>query len=127
SLTDWWQLKSGYTYLKKNLRFKPDSRDPFGVQAAGNDPHHQFSVRSLMNLRDNVDLDLVIRSVDNLPNPDVPGYVTMDARLGWKILKNTELSVSGFNLFDDRHPEFGAFPARSEIDRTYYLKMLWNF
>lgn len=126
SLNDWWQFKAGYSYLKKNLRFETDSGDPFGVQAAGNDPHHQFSARSIMNLWHNVDLDVIVRSADNLPNPAIPGYVTMDARLGWKALKNTELSVSGFNLFDDRHPEFVNSPI-SEIDRTFYVKMLWNF
>jgi iron complex outermembrane receptor protein len=126
-ISDWWQLKAGYTYLQKNLRFKPGSGDILGVQAAGNDPHHQFSARSIMNLWHNIDLDLVLRTVDNLPNPNVPGYVTMDTRLGWKVLKNTELSVSGFNLLDDRHPEFGNVPGRSEIDRTFYVKVLWNF
>lgn len=126
-INDWWQLKAGYTYLEKNLRLKAGSGDPFGVQAAGNDPHHQFSARSIMNLWHNIDLDFVVRTVDNLPNPGVPGYVTMDTRLGWKVLKNREPSVSGFNLLDHRHPEFGITPGRSEIDRTFYVKMLWTF
>jgi len=126
-ISDWWQIKAGYTYLRKDLRFKPGSGDTSGVQAAGNDPSHQFSVRSIMNLAHNVDLDFALRSVDSLPSPGVPSYVALDGRLGWKISKGTEVSLSGFNLLDKRHPEFGAAPARSEIGRTFYVKMLWNF
>ncbi|MGB7541431.1 MAG: TonB-dependent receptor [Burkholderiales bacterium] len=126
-ISDWWQLKAGYTYLRKDLRFKPGSGDTSGVQAAGNDPSHQFSVRSIMNLTHNVDLDFALRSVDSLPSPSVPGYVALDGRLGWKISKGTEVSLSGFNLLDERHPEFGAAPARSEIGRTFYVRILWNF
>ncbi|MGP1678860.1 MAG: TonB-dependent receptor plug domain-containing protein [Burkholderiales bacterium] len=126
-ISEWWQLKAGYTYLRKDLRFKPGSGDTSGVQAAGNDPSHQFSVRSMMNLGHNVDFDVALRSVDSLPNPAVPSYVALDGRLGWKISKGTEVSLSGFNLLDKRHPEFGAAPARSEIGRAFYVKMLWNF
>jgi iron complex outermembrane receptor protein len=126
-ISDWWQLKAGYTYLRKDLRFKPGSGDTSGVRAAGNDPSHQISVRSIMNLAHNVDLDFVLRSVDSLPDPGVPGYVELDGRVSWNISKSTEVSLSGFNLLDKRHPEFGAAPARSEIGRTFYVKMLWNF
>lgn len=126
-ISDWWQLKAGYTYLKKDLRFKPGSGDTYGVQAAGNDPAHQFSVRSIMNFAHNVNLDFALRSVDSLPNPGVPAYVALDARLGWKIAKGTELSLSGFNLLDNRHPEFGALSARSEIGRKIDARILWQF
>ena len=33
------------SYLKKKLRFKPDSGEVSGLQGAGNDPAHQFSTR----------------------------------------------------------------------------------
>ncbi len=126
-INDWWQLKAGYTYLKKNLHLKPGSGDLSGVRGAGNDPDHQFSVRSMMRLAQKVDLDFALRSVDNLPNPAVPGYVVLDGRLGWKISEDAELSLSAFNLLDKRHPEFGTLPMRSEIGRTLYVKILWNF
>jgi iron complex outermembrane receptor protein len=64
--------------------------------------------------------------VDQLPNPHVPGYVTLDARLGWRFAKDLEISLAGFNLFDRRHPEFGIGPNRSEVPRQVYVKMLWK-
>jgi iron complex outermembrane receptor protein len=124
---DWWRVSAGYNYLNKNLRFKRGSRDSTGVRAAGNDPEQQFSARSVMNLPYNLELDAALRWVDRLPNPNVPSYVALDARLGWTVSKSVELSVAGFNLTDRRHAEFGAAPTRSELRRTYYLRLLWNF
>lgn len=124
---DWWQLKAGYNYLEKELRFTSDSRDVTGVQAAGNDPAHQFSVRSAMNFANRTEFDASLRSIGALPNPDVPAYVALDARLGWQVAKNFEVSLAGFNLLDKRHPEVGALPARSEIRRNIYARILWKF
>lgn len=126
-VSDWWELKAGYAYLRKNLRFKPGSGDTMGVQAAGNDPRHQVSIRSTMNLGQRADLDFALRAVDRLPNPAIPGYVVLDGHLAWKIFKGTELSLSVFNLLDKRHPEFGPASTRSEIGRTFYAKMLWSY
>lgn len=125
-ISDWWQLKAGYTYLRKDLRLKPGSGDATSLKSVDNDPSHQFSVRSMMNLTHNLDMDFALRSVDDLPGSGVPAYITLDGRLGWTISKGTEVSLSGFNLLDKRHPEFGALPTRSEIGRTFYVKMLWN-
>jgi iron complex outermembrane receptor protein len=125
-LLAWWQLKGGYNYLKKDLRLKPDSRDTTGVSGAGNDPQHQFSLRSAMNLPHSVEFDVALRAVDELPNPSVPSYVTLDARLGWRFAKGMEISLAGFNLLDRRHPEFGTAPNRSEVPREVYLKLLWK-
>lgn len=126
-INEWWQLKAGYTYLRKDLRFKPGSSDTTSLKSADNDPSHQFSVRSIMNLTHNLDMDFALRSVGDLPGSDVPSYVALDGRLGWRISKGTEVSLSGFNLLDKRHPEFGAAATRSEIGRTFYVKMLWHF
>jgi iron complex outermembrane receptor protein len=79
-----------------------------------------------MNLRHDLEFDVALRSVDNLGIPAVSGYTTLDARLGWRFAKDFELSVSGFNLLDPRHPEFGAIATRSEIPREVYLKLLWK-
>jgi iron complex outermembrane receptor protein len=126
-INDRWQIKAGYTYLKKNLRFKPGSADINGVKAAGNDPGYQWSLRSVMNLTHDVDLDFALRSVGSLPNPDVPAYAALDARIGWKISRDVDISLSGFNLLDKRHPEFGASATRSEIGRAVYAKLIWSF
>ena len=124
---DWWRVSAGYNYLNKNLRLKRDSADPTGVPGAGNDPEHQFSARSAMNLPYDLELDFALRWIDRLPAPNVPSYVALDARLGWHMSKSTELSLAGYNLTDRRHPEFGGSPTRSELPRTFYLRLRWSF
>ncbi len=126
-VNDWWRLSAGYNYLIEDLRFKPGSRDVTGLQAAGNDPRYQFSLRSSMNLAHNVEFDLALRRIGSLPNPNVPGYTALDMRIGWIVAKDIEISLSGFNLLDHQHPEFGQPLTRSEHERSFYLKTLWHF
>ncbi|MBI3622059.1 MAG: TonB-dependent receptor [Nitrospirae bacterium] len=127
SVTDWWRLSAGYTYLKMRLHLLSGSGDPTGVPGAGNDPTHQASARSMINLPYNLEFDLAVRAVGNLPAPAVPSYVALDARLGWIVWRGAEISVMGSNLLDRRHPEFGAAPARSELERTVYGRVRWTF
>jgi iron complex outermembrane receptor protein len=126
-INEWWQVKAGYTLLRKNLRLEPGSGDITGVKAAGDDPGYQWSVRSLTNLSHGMDVDFTVRAVGSLPNPDVPSYVVLDGHWGWKISPTMDLSLAGFNLLNKRHAEFGASPNRSVLGRSVYVKLGWSF
>jgi len=123
---DWWRLSVGYNYLKENLGFKADSGDT-NIAAAGNDPAHQFSARSTMNLPHNLEWDAALRVIGALGSPDVPKYVTLDTRLGWTIWKGLEISLIGYNLLDHDHPESGAAATRSELARAFYARIVWVY
>jgi iron complex outermembrane receptor protein len=125
-VNDWWRLFAGYNYLKIRLRADPDSSDVTSVQA-GPDPSHQFSLRSSMNLAHNVEFDVAVRSIGELPNPKVPAYTAVDARLGWKASNTLEISLTGSNLFDPRHAESGSLATRSEFTRNFHLGATWKF
>jgi iron complex outermembrane receptor protein len=125
--TEWWRLTAGFDALHKDLRLKPGSLDVMALAATGKDPSSQFSLRSSMNLGRDFELDLGLRTVSELPNPNVPGYVEMDARVGWNISDSFDVSVAGFNLLDKRHPEFGALPGRGEVRRNFTLNTRWKF
>jgi iron complex outermembrane receptor protein len=127
SLTDWWRLTAGFNALHEDLRFKPGNLDIMGLAAAGNDPKHQVSLRSSMNLDHNVEWDLGLRGVSELPNPKVPGYFELETRLGWNISESFEVSVAGFNLLNTQHPEFGAAPKRGELRRSFTVNSRWKF
>jgi iron complex outermembrane receptor protein len=126
--TNWWRLRSGYMFLKKRMLFG-GSQDINNGRGEGNDPHHQFLIQSMINLPANVELDSVLRYVDNLNQrgPLVPSYVSLDLRLGWRPVPNWEFAVVGQNLLDKRHPEFGAPATRQEIPRSIYGKVTWKF
>ena len=125
---DWWRMSAGYNYLKEKLGFDADSRDS-NTAAAGNDPAHQFSVRSAVNLAQNLDWDLGLRLIGPLESPDVPSYVTMDTRLGWTFMKGTELSLIGYNLLDHDHPvlQTSTVVPPSELARAFYAKVVWSY
>lgn len=125
-LLDWWRLSAGYTYLKERLRFQADSGDT-ALRGAGNDPAYQIAARSSMDLVHNLEFDATVRVIDSLPNPHVPGYTALDARLGWKVRKDLDISLIGNNLLDSHHPEFGAASASSDLGRTVYGRIQWKF
>jgi iron complex outermembrane receptor protein len=125
---EWWRLRGGYTYFRKEIRLG-DSSDVNRGRGEGNDPHHQFLVQSMVNLPANLELDSVLRYVDNLNQrgPLVPSYISLDLRLGWQPTPNWEFAVVGQNLLDKRHAEFGAPATRQEIPRSVYGKVTWKF
>ncbi|HEX6707324.1 MAG TPA: TonB-dependent receptor [Albitalea sp.] len=121
-----WRLHAGLSLLNKRLSFAPGSRDPGSPDISGNDPCHQFMLRSGWSLPHGLSLDLGLRSIGALPSPAVPGYTVVDARLAWAPRRDVELSLAGFNLFDRRHVEFGAGPDRSAFGRNVLLRLLWR-
>jgi iron complex outermembrane receptor protein len=126
-VTDFWQLSGGYTFLKMNL-FADNPSNSVDNDTEGNDPTHQFHVRSFLTLPGNLSFDLAAYYVDELPSQDVPSYVRLDARLSWRPTRNLEVSVGASNLLDNQHPEFRGFsPAASEVPRAYYGKLSWSF
>jgi len=52
----------------------------------------------------------------------VNGYQTVDARLGWHFAKEVELSVTGQNLLQPRHAEFGPVL----VERSAYAQITWR-
>ena len=121
-----WRLSGGLVLLKQDLRLKPDSMDTTGVSALGNDPQHQWMVRSAFDLTPRHEFDVMVRHIGALPDPSVPAYTAVDARLAWHVRRDLELSVTLHNLFDAQHPEFGAPATRSEFERSIFLKVLWR-
>ena len=88
----------------------------------GNDPEHQFTFQSIVDLPANFQFDVSGRYVNTLPSPKVPEYFTLDARLAWQY-KDVEISLVGQNLTESRHREFGT----QEIPRAVYGKVTLRF
>jgi iron complex outermembrane receptor protein len=123
-----WRLSGGATALRKRLRLEPGSTDPVGTRnpQLANDPGHQWMLRSSLGLGRRHDLDAAVRRVGALPNPSVPAYTAVDARYAWRPRPDLELSLVAQNIFDRSHPEFGAAPGRSEIERDVSLRARWS-
>jgi iron complex outermembrane receptor protein len=80
-----------------------------------------------MDLPGDLELDVGLRFYGGQPNPEVPGYLEADARLGWNVSRDLEVSLTGFNMLNDHHPESGAYATRSEIRRGMMAGVRWKF
>lgn len=141
-----WRLEAGFTTLAEHLRLEPGSQDPVGVRNENllNDPDYTWQIRSSHDLSDRLELDLALRQVAELPHPEVPRYTALDARLGWRVFDDgaagaadgaagggigrgsLELALTGRNLLDDEHAEFGAPENRSLFGRTVDFRLTWR-
>src|SRR5260221_2879637 len=118
-----WRLSAGAFFLKQRLRPKPDSGDS-NVSAAGNDPAHQWLLRSSFDLADRTELDIGVRRVGALPNPSVPAYTAADIRIAWRLERGLEVSVV---FVDSGHVESGNPATAGEMASGTYAKLRWNF
>jgi len=133
-VADWWRLSAGANWMHKDLRFKPGSGRVGGVQIAGDDPAHQLSLRSEMQLGPKLQLDLDLRHVDDLPAPASPAYAELGARLRWAVSDKLEVVLTGSNLLHRRHLEFGSTGAAFQLgasgvetSRSVFLDTRWRF
>lgn len=114
----------GYLGLRKDLHSADGPVDPSSIPNLGNDPRHQWMLRSQFDLPGNTELDLHLRRVSALPSPEVAGYTVVDARLGWQVTPALELSLVVRNLLDRWHAEFEPAGVASHFGRRVFLRMV---
>jgi iron complex outermembrane receptor protein len=126
---DFWSLSAGGTWMQEKLHLDSRSEDPVGVDnpTLRNDPEYYWTLRSMFDLTQTVQLDLWLYGAGALPEPQVPAYTELELRLAWTLLQHVELSIVGRNLLHDSHPEYGDMTSRSEIERTVYGQVQWQF
>ncbi len=124
-----WHLIGSYSFLQMQIHLDKDSLDVTSETTEGMSPHHQVSLRSSMDIMEDMELDFWVRYVDSLPSLDTGSYITLDVRLGWKLREYIELSIAGQNLLDSQRqeyiPEWQVIP--TEVERGVYAKILWKF
>lgn len=120
-----WRLSGGWTAMRQRVHLKPGSNDAAGLRRTGLDPSHSLQLRSTYNFDVARDLELALRKVGKLDIGSVPGYTAVDARFGWRVRPDLELSVAAVNL-NGSHPEYGGITTRSEVPRTVAVKLVWQ-
>lgn len=124
NVSDWWRLSAHYGLLLGNFRFKPGALELVGVSQTRNDPKHQASLRSSMNIGQRLTLDADLRYISKRPEPRVGAYTELNARLGWRVTDALQLSVSGSNLFHKSHYEY-VTPGSNRIPRRVLIGLQW--
>lgn len=125
-VTRWWRLSPGVAAIHEDLRFQPGTPQIVSIAQVSDDPSAQGSLTSSMNLTCRLSFDTSIRYVSRLPDPELPGYYEMNARLGFLISSGLELSLSGENLLHNRHLEYPA-PDGEAIPRSGTLRVRWQY
>ncbi len=92
-----------------------------------NDPQQLFGLRSSVDLARNVEFDVVLRAIDELPDPPVPAYAEMTLRLGWRATPLMDVLMVGHDLLHDHHPELGTLPRRVEFERGFRMGTTLRF
>jgi hypothetical protein len=65
-----------------------------------------------------------VRYVDELPNPGVDAYTAVDLSIRWRVADHWHVTMTGQNLTDSGHAEFG--PDLNEMERAAFLKIAWS-
>jgi iron complex outermembrane receptor protein len=129
-ITRRWKLRGSYSFLRVQLHRAATSNDTKSEGAEGDNPRHQFQLHSYLNLWRNLDFDTALYQVSRLGSRQVPGYLRIDARLGWHPRENLEVSGGVQNLLDTRHLEFSGLDSLvlpSQVKRSVFGKLTWRF
>ncbi|HVT02678.1 MAG TPA: TonB-dependent receptor [Thermoanaerobaculia bacterium] len=120
-----WKLSGSWTWYELKLKSDSTTTDPYAELEEGDSPRHQLQLRSYLDLTDRLKFDTAIYYVDDVPDQAVRSYARIDARLAWMVRAGLALTLTGTNLQDNRHPEFGGsflvFP--KEIERSFLFRL----
>lgn len=118
-----WKLKPTYSYFRGTI-------DPGGNQPAGQESpslahnvSNQFSIRSLYDVSDNIELDLWYKVVDG-PGAIGGNFNFLDARINYEVKPNLNVSIVGQNLLDSKSEWL--VDSYHEIERSFYVKLTWG-
>ncbi len=126
-----WRALSRLRFMPSYSHLQVKNRVPAGQEAeSGEDPKHQFTFRSQLDLAHNVEVDAFFRYIDKLPGLEIASYKALDLRMAWKPISNVELSLIGQNLLQSHHQEFSPELIQTmpvQIQRGIFGKVTWRF
>ena len=132
---DWWRLTASYSFLEFLREHRTVSPLGGGTQNR-NQPEHQFTFRSVIDILENLEFDTSVYWVDGLGavvptlrGNNVRQYWRVDTRLGWRATDWLELSLVGQNLNDARHAEYNDVQGNqaNQVPRAGYVMATFDF
>jgi len=114
-----------FTYSYLNIQMATP-----GIDLESNrQPDQQFSARASFDLPKGLKLDSSLYYVGGLPIYQLGDYVRVDCRLAWAPAERIELSVTGQNLGQNQHGEFGTlfWELPTAVPRSVYGSVAWHF
>jgi iron complex outermembrane recepter protein len=129
NVTDRWKLSPGLTMLNMSVTRDASSQDSTIEQTPGYSPRRSYQARSFINLGRTFEWDQTLGYTGPLATGDIPGYVRLDTRFGWRWGEYWNFSVTGQNLLEPRHAEFPDihFVDHMQNQRSVFGKITWRF
>jgi iron complex outermembrane receptor protein len=124
----WWRVQPSYSYLHMDLSTLATSTDRGTVASLeGSSPQHQVMIQSYLDLPKKFEFSQTYRYVSSLPAQSVGAYHTVDARVAWHPNRHLEFAVTGQNLLQPHHYEFGGDPGPLVgIRRNFFASVTWR-
>jgi iron complex outermembrane receptor protein len=125
----WWHMDGAYSFYRVTPSPDPASRDETALSYDANAPRHQWSIRPALTLAPRIDVDAMVYHVGRLAALDVPAYTRVDARIEWKVTSRWSVALTGQNLFQDLHAEFGgrdSITTVSRVPRRILGRLTWT-
>jgi iron complex outermembrane receptor protein len=125
-----WKITGSYSWLRTYDLSNPADPQALPSISAGANPSHQTQAHSFLSLSHRTEFDTSVYYVSSLPAQAVPGYIRLDAHLGWSPTQRLELDAGFQNLLAPRHLEFDEPPSPTlpgKIPRSAYGKVVWRF
>lgn len=124
-----WRVQAAYSYFDSTVHLAPGRLSSSYADAS---PAHLLSLRASLEMSSKLHGDAWLRHVSHIANGSfsIPAYTTLDLRLAWQAKPTLELSLTGQNLLDSAHLEYGSsfiLSTPSEVQRGIYAKANWKF
>jgi len=123
------RFTASYSYLRVILDEEVGDYENELLDYERSSPRNQASIRSFINPFSSFEIGTGLRYMDPLPAFNIPSYLELDIRVGWKPYRNIELSLVGQNLLERYHveyePEFSTGP--TYIERSVYGTIAWRY
>lgn len=125
-LASWWQISPGFRTLHENFSFVPGALTIGSPFQAGDDPSVQATLTSTMDLGRRWAFYATWRYVGALPNPALPAYEEIDARLSLHLTASIDLAIKGNNLLREYHLEAPLAGGGQYIDRAVMAQVNYH-
>ena len=125
-----WRVDGSYTFFHLTPRLAAGSLDPLAASEDGSAPGRQWQLRSAFSPGTRATVNLALFHVGRLEQLQVAAYTRADVSAEWRFSNRLSAMVTGQNLFDAAHAEFGgagSFLLVTQVPRSAGVRLRWTF
>ena len=125
-----WRFDGSYTFFHLTPRLAAASQDPLAAGEDGSASGRQWQLRSTFSPVTRATVNFALFHVGPLEQMQVAAYTRADVSAEWRFSSRLAAMVTGQNLFDAAHAEFGgvgSFLLVTQVPRSAGVRLRWTF